>query len=404
MLQYLLIAIGLNFFFFLFAYYKQTDKLTDITYASTFIVLSTLAFISNAMVTEKTIALIMVLLWAVRLGGFLLIRIHSMQKDKRFDAMRANFWSFFKFWMLQGVSVFLISIPVLFYFEVFNVQLTTLSVIGFILWIVGFVIETVADFQKYTFKNQKLNQNKWISTGLYKYIRHPNYLGELLIWYGIYLFTFSSLTIEFQLIGLISPLFITVLLIFISGIPLLNKAALEKWGANEAYLNYRKKTGSLLPKNTLVLVGAILIAQLAGIVGGFFTASSIDSWYIFLQKPSWNPPNWIFGPVWVSLYVMMGIASYLIWTKKETKNVGFILKIYGIHLIVNALWSIVFFYFQEIKWAFMVILILWAMILYITLHFYKIYKSTLWLMVPYFIWVSFAAALNYSIMLLNSSL
>jgi steroid 5-alpha reductase family enzyme len=401
MIQYLLIAMGLNLIFFLIAYYKQTDKLTDITYAATFIVLAVMAFGSNAMVTEKILALLMILLWAFRLGGFLFIRINTMQKDKRFDTMRSNFWSFSKFWMLQGLSVFLLSIPVLFYFDSPNVQLSFLSVIGFIIWIIGFFIETIADFQKYTFKNSKSNKDKWISTGLFKHIRHPNYLGELLIWYGVYLYTFSSLTLTFQLIGLISPIFITILLVFISGIPLLDKSSFEKWGKKESYLNYRKNTGALVPKSTVDLVLAILIAQLAGVIGGFFTLSSVNSWYTLIEKPVWNPPNWIFGPVWTTLYLFMGIASFLIWTKRKSIKIDNSLLLYGVHLMVNVLWSFVFFYLHEIKLALVVLVILWILIAVLIVQFYRIYKSTIWLMLPYLLWVTFAGFLNYSLIVLN---
>lgn len=404
MLYYLLLSMGINTLFFLIAYYKQTDKLTDITYALTFMLLAVIAFTSNEVVFEKIIALLMVLMWAVRLGGFLFIRINTMQKDVRFDEMRSNFWSFSKFWMLQGLSVFLISIPILYYLDTPEVEISILSVIGFIVWLNGLLIETIADFQKYTFKSSAANHQQWISTGLYKYIRHPNYLGELLVWYGIYLFTYSSLSFQNQLISLISPVFITLLLLFISGIPLLDKAAKIKWGTNKAYLNYRNNTGALVPKYTLPLIFAILIAQLAGIIGGFFTASSIDSWYLYIQKPSWNPPDWIFGPVWITLYTFMGIASFLVWTEKKNKKVSSILKFYGLHLIINSLWSIVFFYFHQIEGAFYVIIVLWAMILYITVAFYNIHKKTLWFMIPYLLWVSFAAVLNYTILVLNSSL
>jgi tryptophan-rich sensory protein len=150
------------------------------------------------------------------------------------------------------------------------------------------------------------------------------------------------------------------------------------------------------------LVVAIAVCQLAGIIGSIFTFSEIPTWYATLVKPELNPPSWIFGPVWTTLYVLMGIAAFLVWRKGlEHKDVKKALIIFSIHLILNSLWSIVFFAIHSPLWAFVNIILLWLIIVWIMKLFYKISKPTLWLLIPYILWVSFASYLNYSIWTLN---
>jgi len=152
----------------------------------------------------------------------------------------------------------------------------------------------------------------------------------------------------------------------------------------------------------LRLFFAILFCQGAGVVGSFFTVSAIDGWYKFLIKPVFSPPNWIFGPVWLTLYTLMGLALFIVWQKRlDSKNVRFAFWFFIIHLVFNALWSVVFFGFQDIRFAFVVILILWMMIAVLMLKFYKINRVSAYLLMPYFLWVSFATILNYSIWQLN---
>lgn len=401
MLLYLFVALVINLVLFLIAYRKQTDKLTDITYSFTFIFLLVISFFLHSFSLVKVVLLLMVVIWALRLGGFLWIRINRMGTDERFDEMRTDFWSFGKFWLLQGFSVFVISIPSLFFMRSSFEEVSAVTIIGFFIWLTGFALETIADFQKFQFKSNPQNKGKWISSGLYQYMRHPNYLGELLVWYGIYLFVLPALTNIQLLVGLLSPLFITILLLFVSGIPLLEKSAQKKWGSDEAYLAYKNKTGKLFPKNFGVLLLSIAITQFAGLLGALFTATSVDNWYVLLQKPSWNPPDWVFGPVWTALYFLMAVAAFLVWKKRNLYKVSLVLGLYLLHLAVNVLWSVLFFYFHEIDLAFISLILLWMLILILTYQFYKIEKITLWFMLPYLCWVTFAGVLNYSIVLLN---
>lgn len=146
----------------------------------------------------------------------------------------------------------------------------------------------------------------------------------------------------------------------------------------------------------------IIISELAGIIGSVFTVSSVQTWYTTINKPSFNPPSWIFGPVWVTLYAMMGVASYLVWQKWSESGIAKIaLVIFFVHLVFNALWSILFFGLQNPMLAFFEIIILWIMILALIILFYQVDKRAAYLMVPYILWVSFASVLNFYIWRLN---
>lgn len=150
---------------------------------------------------------------------------------------------------------------------------------------------------------------------------------------------------------------------------------------------------------------SVFIAQLAGIIGSFFTVSKIPTWYATLAKPSFNPPNWLFGPVWTTLYTLMGISAYLVWEKRNDKKFAKLAKnalvFYGFQLVLNALWSIVFFGFEALGAAIIVIGFLWAMIFLTIIYSYKVSKLAAFLLIPYLLWVSFASVLNIALYLLN---
>lgn len=157
-----------------------------------------------------------------------------------------------------------------------------------------------------------------------------------------------------------------------------------------------------LNKNLFKLLGAIIFCELAGVIGSFFTIPSISSWYSILTKPNLAPPNWIFGPVWTTLYALMGIAAYLVWQKGlERKEVKVALGIFFLQLALNVLWSIIFFGHHSPAGAFAEITLLWLAILATILIFRKISKGAAWLLVPYLLWVTFAGYLNLLIWRLN---
>lgn len=244
----LAVAIGINLLVFLFAYYEQTDKLTDITYAITFLTLGMIAYASSAMTIVNLIAMVMIIVWSVRLGTFLFTRILRIGKDKRFDSIRKNFRKLGLFWVAQGFSVWIILLPTLVLFYESPQNFKTLSVVGITIWVIGLFLEVFADKQKSDFSRDPKNKNKWIEKGLWAYSRHPNYLGEMMIWVGLYLFTLPYLSVAQALIALLSPILIVVLLTFISGIPPTEKSADKKWGKSKGYQKYKQQVPVLIPK------------------------------------------------------------------------------------------------------------------------------------------------------------
>lgn len=150
------------------------------------------------------------------------------------------------------------------------------------------------------------------------------------------------------------------------------------------------------------IIIAIVVSELAGIIGSVFTTTSITGWYAGLTKPALNPPAWVFGPVWTTLFALMGISAFLIWKKGlERKDVKIALGIFIGQLILNTLWSIIFFGLHYPGGAFIEIIFLWLAILATVIAFAKISKSAAWLLVPYILWVSFAGYLNFMIWTLN---
>lgn len=154
--------------------------------------------------------------------------------------------------------------------------------------------------------------------------------------------------------------------------------------------------------NFFKLVIAIGVSLSAGAIGSIFTVSAIPTWYADLVKPALNPPSWVFGPVWTTLYVLMGIAAFLVWRMDwKRKDVKMALGVFGIQLFLNAIWSIIFFGLQSPGWALVNIALLWLAIAWTMIVFYKISRPATYLLVPYLLWVSFASYLNYSIWVLN---
>ena len=155
-------------------------------------------------------------------------------------------------------------------------------------------------------------------------------------------------------------------------------------------------------KEPLKLAMAVLLCEFIGIVSTPFTISAINTWYVYLHKPFFSPPNWVFGPVWTTLYVLMAVAAYLIWIKGiNNKKVKTALLIFILQLVLNFKWSLIFFGLHAPLLALIEILILWLAILFTILKFYELSKPAAYLMIPYIVWVSFATLLNFSIVILN---
>lgn len=148
------------------------------------------------------------------------------------------------------------------------------------------------------------------------------------------------------------------------------------------------------------LISSVLICLAAGIIGSVFTMSSIPTWYESLKKPSFAPPNWLFGPVWTTLYILMGISLYLVLVK-DLKNVRMQVYIFGVQLTLNTLWSFLFFGLQSPLYGMIGIIILWFAILITILSFYRVSRKASMLLIPYIAWVSIASILNYYVLVLN---
>jgi steroid 5-alpha reductase family enzyme len=231
-----------------FAFKQKTDKLTDISYAATFVglVLFTMAS-TDTLSVYKWLLAFMVFLWSVRIGMYLFIRINKTGRDKRFDGRRESFWRFIGFWLIQAVTVWVVLLGTSLFILAGTKPITGFMIVGVALWLVGLVVETIADWQKFEFIQDKKNKNKWIASGIWKYSRHPNYFGEILVWFGVYVYVVSGLLGTEQVVAMASPLFITFMLLFVSGIPLLEKSADERWGKEAAYKKYKKSTSVLIP-------------------------------------------------------------------------------------------------------------------------------------------------------------
>jgi steroid 5-alpha reductase family enzyme len=244
----LLFSVLFNSSMFLVAYKQGTDKLTDISYAVTFIALAVFGLVrSPAISTAKWIIFCMVVLWALRIGGYLFIRIRATGKDKRFDKIRGNFKKFLGFWLLQALTVWVVMLGVLVFYSEGTKPIGSFMVAGMVVWFTGLLIEALADMQKFKFMQNKKNAGKWIQSGLWKYSRHPNYFGEILVWFGIYIFVVSGLQGGTQFIAMISPLFISFMLLFVSGVPLLEKSADARWGKDKNYQKYKNSTSVIIP-------------------------------------------------------------------------------------------------------------------------------------------------------------
>lgn len=151
----------------------------------------------------------------------------------------------------------------------------------------------------------------------------------------------------------------------------------------------------------LKLTISVVTPLLVGAVGSFFTSPEIAGWYASIQKPSFNPPNWIFGPVWTILFILIGISFFLIWNKKPIYKIKPEATLYYLQLGLNLLWSILFFGFHKPFLSLIEIIVLWICILTLMVRFFRISKLASYLLIPYLLWVSFAAILNFMIVKLN---
>jgi steroid 5-alpha reductase family enzyme len=242
------IGFILHWLIFIPSYIYQTEHYFDligsISYIS--IVLFTFLALNNLDVRSILIGLL-ILVWAVRLGSFLFIRVKRDGKDNRFTVMKTKFWWFLFTWTIGGLWVFITMAAGLAAMTSAKVvPLGWFALIGIFLWLEGFLVEVVADHQKTRFRSKKENQGRFINEGLWSFSRHPNYYGEITLWLGIAFIAFPVLQ-GWQLLTLISPIFVYILLTRISGVTMLERRADKKWGDDPEYQRYKETTSSLIP-------------------------------------------------------------------------------------------------------------------------------------------------------------
>ena len=242
-----LVSLAVNAMFFAVAASRRTDVVTDLSYSLSFAVLAIVLPFVGAREPLQLAAAAMVLVWAVRLGGYLFRRILLIKVDHRFDEMRDRPLRFARFWLLQAISVAVIMLPVSYLLgrnaaPAFGFW----AIAGAAIWLIGLVIEAAADAQKSAFKKKNGDGHGFITSGLWRYSRHPNYFGEMLVWWGLFVFAVPFLS-GAALAVVLGPVFITVLLLFVSGIPLLERSAEAGYGDDPAYRDYRRRTSILVP-------------------------------------------------------------------------------------------------------------------------------------------------------------
>ncbi|KAI3357721.1 hypothetical protein L3Q82_016131, partial [Scortum barcoo] len=226
----------------------KTEKFYDLAGSGTFILLAHLSRIwGGAGHLRQKVQTGLVTAWGLRLGTFLFMRILKDGHDRRFNNVRDSPGTFFVYWTIQAVWVFMTLLPTLMLnSERRDVPLGTRDYIGWTVWGLGFATEAIADQQKWLFKRNPDNAGKFIQSGLWAYSRHPNYFGEILQWSGLWL-SASSVMQGSQYLSVVSPLFVWFLLRYVSGIPILEKQAMKKWGSDPTFQNYIKNTPLLWP-------------------------------------------------------------------------------------------------------------------------------------------------------------
>ncbi|KAJ4974062.1 hypothetical protein NE237_007236 [Protea cynaroides] len=242
-----IVTVGYQFLFFILTALLKFDKVTDFAGSTNFVILAILTLVLKGTWHSRQIILtLLVVIWGLRLAIFLLMRILQWGEDRRFDEMRSNLGKLAVFWTFQAIWVWTVSLPV----TVVNASdrnpsIQAADIIGWIMWSVGFSVEATADQQKLVFKNSPNNRGKWCNVGVWKFSRHPNYFGEILLWWGI-LVASAPVLKGAEWLVILGPIFLTLLLLFVSGIPLLEESADKKFGNVAEYRIYKRTTSPLI--------------------------------------------------------------------------------------------------------------------------------------------------------------
>ena len=243
------LAFLINWLVFIPSSAVRTEKYYDLTGSFTYITVTIVALLLSADLDARAlIAAAMVIIWAGRLGTFLFRRIQREGNDARFDEIKVSPLRFFMSWTLQGLWVLLTAAAALAIItSVQREDLGWVAIVGIAVWLAGFAIEAVADYQKSQFKKDPANEGRFISEGLWAWSRHPNYFGEITLWTGVAIMAIPILS-GWRWVVLISPVFVYILLTRISGVPMLEKRADERWGDEPEYQEYKESTPVLFPQ------------------------------------------------------------------------------------------------------------------------------------------------------------
>ncbi|MEJ2012925.1 MAG: DUF1295 domain-containing protein [Anaerolineales bacterium] len=243
------VAFVIQWIAFIPAYLQQSEKFYDLTGSLTYLTVVTLAVLVSPPQDARSLLLLgLIAVWAIRLGSFLFLRIRKAGEDTRFEELKTSFWRFLLTWTLQGLWVSLtLAAALAAITSVQRIELGAFGLVGLLVWILGFGIEVIADRQKSAFRSDPANAGKFIQSGLWSWSRHPNYFGEIVLWVGIALIALPVLR-GWQWVSLISPLFVILLLTRVSGVPMLEARADERWGGQPDYEAYKARTPVLLPK------------------------------------------------------------------------------------------------------------------------------------------------------------
>ena len=245
----ILLAFLIHWLFFIPAFLLKTEKFFDLTGSLTYISIMVYVVYTKNNLQEQLGSIILaslVILWAVRLGSFLFLRIKKAGEDKRFREIKTSFARFFLLWTISGMWVSFCSMCALTAIASNDgVIVNNIFYIGLVTFIIGLSIEIIADRQKTKFRKDPKNKDKFINEGLWAKSRHPNYVGEITLWAGVAIMSFSSLEGS-QYISLISPIFTYLLLVYVSGVPQLTASGQKKWGHLESYQDYIKNTPTLI--------------------------------------------------------------------------------------------------------------------------------------------------------------
>ena len=243
------LAFVIQWVVFVPSFLAQTEKVYDLTGGLTYLtVIGTGVLFSPSVDSRSILLAVLVSIWAIRLATFLFRRIHKSGKDERFDAIKTSFLRFLLAWTLQGLWVtFTLATALAAITTPVKKELDWFTVVGLLVWMIGFSFEAIADAQKSAFKADPENRGKFIQSGLWSKSRHPNYFGEIVLWIGVAVIAFPVLQ-GWQYATLISPVFVMLLLTKISGVPMLEKRADKTWGGQPDYEAYKKNTPVLIPK------------------------------------------------------------------------------------------------------------------------------------------------------------